>query len=185
MAGQGIGGYGTTARLFHWIMALMIIAMLPAGGIMVQEGLDRALQDRLFIFHKNMGVLILVLMLARLAWRFLNPPDPLPPGVPALTARLAGLAHGALYVLVLFMAVTGYVRVTMGGFPIEGLGALGLHPLLPRNDAIAEIAKTAHFYGRFALLAVLALHLGGALYHLVVKRDGIFRRMWPPVAPRR
>jgi len=161
------------------------VAMLPAGGIMVQEGLDRGLQNQLFIFHKNAGVVILVLMLVRLAWRWLNPPPPLPDSVAPLSARIAGLAHAALYVLVIFMAVTGYVRVTMGGFPIEGLQALGLHPLLPRNDAVAEIAKTAHFYGRFALIAVIAAHVGAALMHLVVKRDGVFQRMWPPVARRR
>jgi cytochrome b561 len=178
-------GYGTTARMMHWIVAILVLAMVPAGGIMVQEGLDRAVQDRLFIFHKNMGVVILLLMLVRLGWRFLNPPPALPDSVPPATARIAGLAHAALYALVIFMAVTGYVRVTMGGFPIEGLSALGLHPLLPRNDAVSEMAKTAHFYGRFALLAVIALHVGAALYHLIVKRDGVFQRMWPPVARRR
>lgn len=177
-------GYGTTARLLHWVLAILVLAMLPAGGIMVQEGLDRALQNQLFIFHKNMGVVILVLMLVRLAWRFLNPPPPLPATISPVSARLAGAAHVALYALVIFMAVTGYVRVTMGGFPIEGLSALGLHPLLPRNNAIAEMAKTAHFYGRFALLAVIALHVAAAILHLVVKRDGVFQRMWPPIARR-
>lgn len=178
-------GYGTTARMFHWIVAILVLATIPAGAIMVQEGLDRALQDRLFIFHKNVGVVLLLLMLVRLAWRFLNPPPPLPDSVSPATARIAALAHAALYVLVIFMAVTGYIRVTMGGFPIEGLAALGLHPLLPRNDAISEMAKTAHFYGRFALIAVILAHVGGAMVHLVIKRDGVFRRMWPPVAPRR
>jgi cytochrome b561 len=177
-------GYGTTARMFHWIVAILILATIPAGGIMVQEGLDRAVQDRLFIFHKNVGVLLLLLMLVRLAWRYLNPPPPLPASVSPGTARIAGLTHAALYVLVIFMAVTGYVRVTMGGFPIESLAAIGLHPLLPRNDAISEMAKTAHFYGRFALIAVILAHFGGAMMHLVIKRDGVFRRMWPPVAPR-
>lgn len=179
-----MAGYGTTARLLHWIVALLVIAMLPVGSMMVQEGLDRATQDRLFIFHKNVGVVILLLMLVRLGWRFLNPPPALPDAVPAGTARVAALAHWALYGLVLFMAVTGYVRVTMGGFPIEGLEALGLHPLLPRNDAVAEMAKTAHFYGRFALVGVILLHVGAALFHLIVKRDGVFQRMWPPVVRR-
>lgn len=178
-------GYTTTARMLHWAVALLVLAMLPVGAIMVQDGLDRALQNRLFIFHKNAGVVILVLMLIRLSWRLFNPPPRLPDTVTPLSARLAGAAHLSLYVLVLFMAITGYVRVTMGGFPIEGLSALGMHPLLPRNEAVAELAKSAHFYARFALVAVILVHVGAALMHLVIKRDGVFQRMWPPIVRRR
>jgi cytochrome b561 len=59
------------------------------------------------------------------------------------------------------------------------LGAIGLHPLLPRNEAIAEVAKTLHFYGRFVLVALVVLHVGAALHHAIILRDGVFRRIWP------
>ncbi|WP_322891293.1 MULTISPECIES: cytochrome b [unclassified Yoonia] len=172
-------GYRLPARILHWGLALAIIVMLPVGGIMVGDGLDRATQNALFILHKNLGVVILLLMVIRLAYRALNPPAPLPAHMPGWQKQAAGATHILLYVMVFFMAITGYVRVTMGGFPIEGLGAIGLHPLLPRNEAIAEIAKSAHFYGRFILLAVLALHIGAALHHALILRDGVFGRIWP------
>lgn len=172
-------GYRIPARTLHWGMAIAIIAMLPIGGIMVGEGLDRSLQNFLFILHKNLGVVILLLMVVRLAYRAFNPPAPLPVHMPGWQKQAAGATHILLYVMVFFMAITGYVRVTMGGFPIEGLGAIGLHPLLPRNEAIAEIAKTMHFYGRFVLIAVLALHIGAALHHALILRDGVFGRIWP------
>jgi len=171
--------YKPTARLLHWIVAILVIAMLPVGSIMITQGLDRSLANTLFILHKNTGVIILILMILRLAYRAVNRPGPLPASVPGWQRRIAGATHAALYFMAFFMAITGYVRVTMGGFPIEGLGAIGLHPLLPRNDAIAEIAKTAHFYGRYVFAAVIVLHIGAALHHAIILRDGVFRRIWP------
>ena len=172
-------GYRLPARILHWLLAVIVIAMLPVGGIMVTEGLDRATQNLLFILHKNTGVLILLLMLVRLLYRVTHPPAPLPASVPGWQKRAAGLSHLALYVMVFFMAITGYIRVTMGGFPIEALEALGLHPLLPRSEAVAEIAKTLHFYGRYVLIAILALHIAAAALHALILRDGVFGRMWP------
>lgn len=176
-------GYGTTARLLHWITFLLVLGMIPAGMVMVQEGLDRSLQDRLFIFHKNGGVLLLVLVLIRLAWRAISPPPPLPQALPDWQRQVSGWVHRGLYAMLLFMAVTGYVRVTAGGFPIEMLDALGV-PRLPRNDGLAAVAQTLHFYGKFVLMALILAHVGAALMHGIVKRDGVFTRMWPPVARR-
>ena len=174
-----ITGYRGPARLLHWIVALSVFVMLPVGGIMVGDDLDRSIQNALFILHKNLGVVILLLMIVRLAYRAAHPPEPLPASVPGWQKRVAVATHVALYAMVFFMTVTGYVRVTMGGFPIEGLGAIGLHPLLPRNEAIAEVAKTLHFYGRFVLVALVVLHVGAALHHAIILRDGVFRRIWP------
>lgn len=176
-------GYGTVARLLHWITVVLVLAMMPVGMIMQREGLDRATQDLLFIFHKNFGVLVLVLVLFRLIWRAFNPPPPLPASVPDWQAELSSWVHRGLYVMLVFMAVTGYVRVTAGGFPIEFLDWLGM-PRLPRMEGLAELAKSAHFLGKFLLLALILLHVAGALGHAIVKRDGVMQRMWPPVARR-
>lgn len=177
-------GYGTTARLFHWISAILILATIPVGLIMVREGLSRPVQDTLFIFHKNVGVILLVLILLRLAWRALNPPPPMPAGVMAdWQHRLSEWVHRGLYAMLLFMAVTGFVRVSAGGFPIEMLDWMGV-PRLPRNIPLADTASTLHFYGKFVLGALVVLHVAGALHHALLKRDGVFSRMWPPVARR-
>ncbi len=81
------------------------------------------------------------------------------------------------------MAVSGFVRVQAGGFPIEMLNALGLPPLVAPSDALAETAKGVHVATHYALIALVALHIAGALYHAVIRRDGLVRRMWPPFAP--
>lgn len=178
-----ITGYRPSLRLLHWLVAVLVILMLPVGTVMVMEGISRPLMDTLFILHKHTGVAILILMVLRLAWRLFNPPTPLPDTMPGWQKLAAGTVHLGLYVMVFFMAITGYIRVSTGGFPIEGLNALGLHPLLPRNEAVADLAQTAHFYGRYLLALLIAAHVGAALHHAIILRDGIWSRIWP-IRPR-
>lgn len=172
-------GYGTVSRLFHWITVAIVIVMIPVGLTMVEE-VPRALQDRLFILHKGLGAFFLVFIFARIAWRMLNPPPPLPGTLPRARRLAAGAVHLLLYALLVTMVISGYVRVTAGGFPIELFDALGIPPLLAKNEALAEAAKAVHATAKTALIAVIALHVGAALHHGLVLRDGVLDRMWPP-----
>ncbi len=170
--------YRLAQRVLHWITALLIIATIPAGLTMVQEGLARPTQDALFIFHKNTGVVILLLVLARIAYRLANPAPPLPDSLPRWQKAVSHAVHGLLYVLLIVMAVTGYVRVKAGGFPLEGLDALGLPSLVPRSDTLAETAKAIHATVKSPVIVLVQLHILAALYHGIVRRDGVFSRMW-------
>jgi cytochrome b561 len=171
--------YKPTARFLHWLTAVLVIATFPVGVTMVQEGLARGTQDALYIFHKNVGVIILLLVLARLAYRAANPAPPLPDSVPPLQQKIAHFTHWLLYALVIVMAVSGYTRVKAAGFPLEGLDALGVPSLVPRSEGLANAAQAIHGTVRFALFALILMHVGAALYHAVIKRDGVFSRMWP------
>ncbi|HSF64714.1 MAG TPA: cytochrome b/b6 domain-containing protein [Paracoccaceae bacterium] len=171
--------YRPLARALHWATAVLVLATIPAGIVMLQQGLDRPLQNLLFMFHKNIGVVILLLVLIRLAYRAANPPPPLPRSVPDWQRRIAGLTHVLLYAALIVMAVSGYVRVVSGGFPLEWWDALGVPRLAPRSDAVAGVAKTIHWAAHYVVIALVVLHVGAALFHGVVKRDGVFARMWP------
>ena len=92
---------------------------------------------------------------------------------------LAGLTHALLYLSVLVMALSGYVRVVAGGFPLEAWDALGVPRLAPRSDTLAKAAKSIHWATHFVVIALIALHVAAALYHALVRRDGVFARMWP------
>lgn len=173
-------GYGIVARQLHWIMAVAILVMIPVGLIMTDEGLGRATQDRLFILHKNLGALLLILVAVRLVWRLLNPPPPLPASMPAVQRVAAVSVHWGLYLMVFVMAASGYARVRLGGFPIEYLDALGVPSFLPESEAAAEVAKRIHATAKYALGALILVHVGAAAHHGLVKRDGVFSRMWPP-----
>ncbi|MCE6958014.1 cytochrome b [Cereibacter sphaeroides] len=170
--------YRPTARFLHWTVAAIVLCMIPAGLIMTTEGLPRPVQDTLFIFHKNAGVIVGLLMLVRLAYRGAHPPPPLPASVPDWQARIARLTHGLLYALLILMAVSGFVRVTAGGFPLEGWDALGL-PRLPKMEAVGKAASSLHWATAMVLIPLVLLHAGAALHHALVRRDGVFARMWP------
>jgi cytochrome b561 len=173
-------GYRTSARVLHWLTALLVLSTIPVGGIMTQEGLARPLQDTLYIYHKNVGVLILLVVLARLSLRAVSPPPPLPVSMPEGQRRAAAVSHVMLYVLLLVMAVSGYVRVRAGGFPVEALDAVGLPTLVPRSEGLEDTAQAIHATTRFVLIGFILLHVSAAAYHAFVRRDGVFGRMWPP-----
>lgn len=172
-------GYDRISRLLHWLTVIIVLAMIPAGIVMADTE-NRALQDTLFLFHKNTGALLIVLLVIRLAWRVTHPAPPLPASMPAAQKAAAKISHFALYFLLFVMAISGYVRVRAGGFPIEMLDAIGIPSFVPRDDAVAETAKSIHATAKFTLMAFIALHVGAATYHGLIRRDGVFSRMWPP-----
>lgn len=169
--------YTTTARWLHWSMAILVLAMVPVGFLMVQQGLPRALQNNLFIFHKNVGVLLLVLIVLRLLYRWRNPPPP--SDLPPWQTKIATFTHGLLYTLLFVMPLAGYVRVRAGGFPIEALDAMGVPALISKSKALADFAKSVHYYGAWAIAILIGLHIAAALQHAFIKRDGVMARMWP------
>lgn len=171
--------YRPVTRILHWAVALIVIATIPVGQLMIQDGLSRTLQNTLFIFHKNVGVLILLLVIVRLAYRAIYPAPPFPSTMPAIQRRIAPITHWLLYGLLLVMALSGYIRVEAGNFPIEMLDALGVPALVPVNETLENTAKAVHFYARFVLVPLIFLHIGAGLYHRFVLRDGIFGRIWP------
>ena len=173
--------YRPSARLLHWLMALLVLLTIPAGLIMVQPGVGRTVQNVLFIYHKNVGVLLFVMVLVRLWVRWRYPPPPRHAGLPGWQERVAVSTHRLLYALLVFLPVAGYVRVRAGGFPVESLDALGIPPLVPPSDAWADTAKALHHWGGLVMAGLVVLHVAAALHHGVVKRDGILSRMWPPV----
>jgi len=171
--------YKPLAKVFHWSTALLVLLTIPAALVMLTPGIERWLQDPLFMFHKNIGVVLLVLVAARLAYRLLNPPPPLPHHMPMFQRYIAEATHWLLYGLLLAMALSGFIRVTAGGFPLELFDRFGIQNLVPRSDGLAATAKQVHAWLRFPLIALIALHIGAALYHGLIKRDGIAKRMMP------
>lgn len=174
--------YGTTSRLLHWITVVLVLAMVCAGLTMTRVD-DRSIQDPLFILHKSTGPILFVIVLFRIVWRLIYPSPPLPESVPPVQRFAARATHVGLYVFLIVMAVSGYVRVTTGGFPIDLLDALGVPPLLPRNEAVAETAERIHAAAKWGLIVLIAMHVGAAAFHGLVLKDGVFSRMWPPVKP--
>lgn len=183
--------YDAGARFFHWLFVLLFLAQVPAGIAMIVPaqigdfaalpGVEQRTIDALYVFHKGLGAVLLVVVLARLVWRLTHRPPPLPRTMPELERRIAGQTHAFLYVLMVVAAVSGYVHVIGLGFPIEMLDALGVPPLLPRMEGIAVASSFVHRFTVFVLTGVVGVHVAEVLRHQLVVKDGILSRMWPPL----
>ena len=174
--------YGTVARLFHWVTAGVVLIQLVAGIAMTSEAIP-SLNDTFFILHKGMGSLFLLLIAARLVWTWTHRVPALLPGTPALQRRLATLTHAALYALLVVLPVSGYIRTVGDGYPIEMLDALGIPPLVTGIPDIAHVMLVVHKVGGYLLVGLIAAHVAAAAADSL-GRDGVLRRMWPPVRPK-
>lgn len=178
VAGQA--RYAPGFRLLHWLTATLVLTTIPAGLVMVQEGIPRTLQDSLFIYHKNVGPMILILVILRLAIRVASPQPPLPESLPRAQVLAATAVHWLLYLCLIVMALSGTLRVQAGGFPMELWDPL-IGGIVTKNEPLAETAESIHAWVKFVLIALIAAHVGAAAMHGLIRRDGVFSRMWPPV----
>jgi cytochrome b561 len=112
-------------------------------------------------------------------WRWRHPPPPLPAAVVRWQAVLAPIAHWALLVLLLAMPLSGWLMSSAAGVSVFWFGYIPLPDLVPRDPTLFDALRTTHYILSRLLIAVLALHVGAVVHHDVLRRDGVFRRMWP------
>ena len=162
------------SRLLHWTMALLILAMLFIGVAMVSSLSD---YSRLVAIHRPLGILLLVLVAVRLINRLLSPPPPLPAAMPTVLRLAAQASHWLLYALMFAVPVVGWGMLSAGDFPIQLVGGFHLPPILPHDKALYAALRPLHTWLAFALFGTFLLHLGAALTHALVFKDGVFRSM--------
>lgn len=175
--------YGTVTRLFHWVTALVLFGQIPTGIAMTSEAIP-SLNDALFILHKGMGSVFLVLVFARVVWKLTHPVQALLPQTPILQRRIASLTHGFLYVLLVVLPISGYIRTIGDGYPIELLDAMNIPPLLSGIPEIARQMLVLHKFSAYLLTALIAVHIAAAVQHGLVMGDGVITRIWPPIRRR-
>jgi cytochrome b561 len=162
------------SRILHWLMAALVLAMLFIGVAMVSSLSD---YHRLVAIHRPLGIAILVLVAARLANRLLNPPPSLPPGMPAVLRFVARASHWLLYALMFALPLVGWGMLSAAGYPIELIGSFHLPPILPHDVALYALLRSLHTVLAFLLFGTFIAHLGAALTHALIFRDGVFESM--------
>jgi cytochrome b561 len=162
-------------RLLHWLMAACILAMLFIGVGMVSTTMPKYVA--LLATHKTLGIAILVLALIRLGVRARYGAPLLPADLPAPIKLAAHLSHYALYALMIAMPLIGWAMLSAGAYPVVLYGSLRLPAILPQSDRLHTLLWNAHYYLAFAFFAVVLLHLAAALFHGLVRRDGVFESM--------
>jgi cytochrome b561 len=175
--------WGSVQIGLHWtIAALVLLVQVPAGITMVASG-PGMLQNVCYDIHKTNGIVIFLLAIVRLSWRWSHPVPLLPPDMPIWQARTARITHALLYIVLFLMPVTGFLYTAMGGFPVPFFMLVNLAQWVPVNKPVAEWFKWAHLSLQFVLYLTVILHVAGALQHHYVRKDGILRRMLSSTEP--
>ncbi|GGE16536.1 Cytochrome b561 [Gemmobacter megaterium] len=174
--------YGSVARGLHWLTAGLILLSWPLGqwatGLPHDTGAALAFKAQVFSVHKTLGIAAFFVGLARMVWALTQVhPAPVRPDR-GVEVWLAALVHWALYLALVLVPLTGWIHhaATEGFAPILWPLGQGL-PLVPKSEALAAVSGAAHAVFTKVLLGVVLLHVGGALKHALLDRDGTLRRM--------
>jgi cytochrome b561 len=170
--------WGAVARFFHWTVALLILAQIALGVTAVAWRIA-PLKLELFVWHKSVGMLILVLMLARLAWRLASRTPALPPDTPVWEQYAAHASHGLLYTLAIALPISGWVINSAAAVPFSVFWLVPLPAIVAPDEHLEDLAKLAHLWLIVALCLLVAVHIGAALRHHLTKRNDVLIRMLP------
>ena len=166
--------FSAPSRVIHWLMAVMILAMLCIG-----VGMAASVSERykvLVSIHKPLGIAILILVIVRLIVRLTRGAPPLPSDLPPLMKFAAHASHWALYALMFAMPLIGWGMLSAAGDPVVVAG-IHLPSILPMDGAMHGVLRQAHTWLALVLFALVLAHLAAALFHALVRGDGVFESM--------
>jgi cytochrome b561 len=170
-------GWGTVARWFHWVLAIAIIGMIGFGW-----GVNHvpARPDRFFYrsIHADIGYVVLLLTVLRLAWRVINP-TPAPPDDSRPWQKIAArLSHTALYLIVILVAMLGWAHSGAHAPDYSDFFGLFRVPQFTSPDrAAAQAYEDRHILFAYVLLALIVVHVAATAWHHYIRRDRVAVRM--------
>ena len=168
--------WGWPSKLLHWLTAILILIQIPLGYYAEELKLSPLKLD-LFVWHKSIGILILLLAIERLLWRMIGTiPKALDTSV--LQRRLAQLAHVTLYGLMIALPISGWITTSAANIPTKLFWLIELPAITGPDEALKSMAAEVHEICVTLLIIILVVHIGAALRHHFILRDSILKRMW-------
>lgn len=170
--------WGWVSLSLHWL-TLLAIAGLVVVGLVMQELPNSPTKIQVYGLHKSFGLTVLALTVLRLLWRLVaGTPAPVP-GTPRWQSFIAQATHGALYVILLAMPLSGWLYNSASGFPLKWFGLFALPKLSGYDAGVKAFALAAHEWLFIALAVIVAVHAAAALKHHYLDRDATLSRMLP------
>ena len=177
-----INRYSSLARGIHWFTALAILALAILGFWMTQRAAANLwdnLTNALYGWHKLIGFTVLLITIFRFCLKLNSKTPPYLNSISPYLVKVASIVHYILYGLLFFLPILGWAGVTaypalitVGGYSLPAM------PGIPKSELIAKKIFQIHGLLAMTLIAIALLHVAAALNHLIVKRDGIFQRIW-------
>lgn len=177
------GQYGSIAKWFHWITVGLIAIALPTGFVIkyITEAQDGATKMVFYAIHESAGLTILICAVARLIWRALSPPPAYPDHLPRLLRVAAAATHHGLYTLLILQPLLGFFATNAWGFPLQGqtayLGFVELPKFMDTWEGLAKGLSLLHTIGGYLFVVLLVAHVGAAIFHHAIRKDGTLMRM--------
>jgi cytochrome b561 len=168
--------YTKIAVVLHWLLAAAIVAGFLIGMQMADQP-PSPVRVRWINYHKWFGITILGLSVLRLLWRISHRPPTLPESVQPWQRRVSDWLHRALYLFFFIVPVAGWAYSSALGFHVVYLGLIPLPDLAPKNKALADVLIQVHATLAWTLAALVGLHVGAALKHQFIDKDGLLLRM--------
>jgi cytochrome b561 len=171
--------YGTTAKLFHWLIVGLLLIQFPIGWLMpdLHGGVK---PGRAMTFHISFGITILVLIVLRFVWRLTHPVAP-ESALPAWQRLSSEGVHWLLYALVFATTATGWLFASFRGWAVSYFFVVPLPMLAAESASGVHRIDGWHQIFEWVLLVVIGIHVAAALAHIFIYRDRIMRRMLPGV----
>jgi len=177
--------YTLAQRLLHWLIALMVVAVLAIGLTFMTmdyqgtvETFGKQATDALYKYHKTLGILLLLLTILRLALRWRSPPPPYQLPLTGFERLAAYGVHVLLYVVLIGMPIGGWIATAAGGYPVQFFD-LNLPGFIGKDKALSETLFLLHGAAGLLLLFLIFLHVGAAIKHLL-RKDGVMHRISLP-----
>lgn len=166
--------YHPALRVMHWLTAFCVFVAFPVGFVIDYVRDDS--KTAFYLVHESFGFLVLWVMLTRVVVRWIWPPPPNAELNPRLH-QVATLVHGALYAALILQPVFGFLATNAFGFPFSLFGVLPIPSPIGKDPALAPYLMGVHIFLAYSILVLFCLHMGGVLYHQVVRRDAILQRI--------
>ena len=171
--------WGGISQLLHWTIAILIV-LIGIVGLVMGELPRSPKYFWVYTAHKSLGLTVLALVLVRIGWRLYAGATRPVPGTPRLQALLASATHGAIYLLILALPLSGWIYDSANALrPFRWFGLVEVPKLVAPDEALAASAHGAHEWLFWLLMALVAGHAGAALYHHFIQRDATLARMLP------
>jgi cytochrome b561 len=174
----GVESYSSVAKFLHWTVAACVLTMIPVAFLMNAVGAG-TLQNVLYTVHRSLGVLVLALMLIRLTYRIVHGAPAPEPTLEPLQRIGSNLVHLALYALIIAQALIGWVATSAYGATISFFGLFNVPSLVEKDQTLSDPLFQVHMLVGFTIIGLLVMHIGAALYHYFIRRDGVMQRMLP------
>jgi cytochrome b561 len=173
-------GYGLLGILLHWITAVAVFGLFALGLWMVDLGYYHAWYNRAPDIHRSIGILLAILVIARIAWRMGTTLPEAPPNHKPWERIAAKVTHALLYILMLGIFLSGYLITSAKGQAVQVFDWFSIPAILSSVENLEDSSGLVHEIAAFVLIGLTALHAAAAAKHHFIDRDTTLRRIFKP-----